>query len=554
MSENSISKDFLSKENIANLYKQITISNEYNNLNKQQKDFIINQLIDTMKKVYKTTLDISKINQINIDSVKKQFNLIVVKQTNDLIKNKIKPVNITNNDRNNNRTFESVKRNMPTPTTIDRPVSSILSKPVIPSQMNVSDDYIKKTTGDLTARLSELESSRRMGNENKPVEIPDFLKPTKVGKSNTYDTPSNNHSNNHSDNHSDNNFDRKLEGIGGFDSDNFKKDNIVVDTSKYNDNLSIQDRLKKLEAERGMPPVTNNSNNNSNSNNMSNVSNMFTNTVPTYQSTQPQPSSQPQPSPQYQPQPQHTQRQEIPPQYINELNQTIQTLKVENDYLKNEIIKLQNKKGPMTKTLQLDISKKENQYNFQFNPINNVISLKLLSYNLPQPNYNIIEDTLFVYKINDNDFKIYIQKGNYNIDILLNYLNNNNHLIFSIDFTQKVTIKSKDETLQFQIMPTLLSYKLGFNNQQYNYTNIITATRIYDIRMPSKLLLFIRNINQNEPLCSLNFNNSSICNLQFNNPLVLSSLQLEFYLEDNTLYNFNDLFYNLSFAIEVIEK
>jgi hypothetical protein len=257
MSENSISKDFLSKENIANLYKQIAISNEYSNLNKQQKDFIINQLIDTMKKVYKTNLELSKINTSNVDSVKKQFNSIVIKQTTELIKNNIKVENVSN-DRNNRRTFETINRNVPNPNGIDRPTSSILGKPVIPSQMNVSDNFLKKTTGDLASRLSELENNRRMGtNNNIQPDIPDFLKPTKVGKVNEFDNmPSNIIS------------DRKLEGIGGFDSDNFKKDNLLVDKSKYNDTLSVQDRLKKLEAERGMSVSYSNQTQNSNKNNI----------------------------------------------------------------------------------------------------------------------------------------------------------------------------------------------------------------------------------------------------------------------------------------------
>jgi hypothetical protein len=559
MSENSISKDFLSKENIANLYKQIAISNEYSNLNKQQKDFIINQLIDTMKKVYKTNLELSKINTSNVDSVKKQFNSIVIKQTTELIKNNIKVENVSN-DRNNRRTFETINRNVPNPNGIDRPTSSILGKPVIPSQMNVSDNFLKKTTGDLASRLSELENNRRMGtNNNIQPDIPDFLKPTKVGKVNEFDNmPSNIIS------------DRKLEGIGGFDSDNFKKDNLLVDKSKYNDTLSVQDRLKKLEAERGMSVSYSNQTQNSNKNN---ISDMFSNTIPTVPINQSQPppiqppvQNQPpqvQNQNQYQPPPiqqlQIQNQYQSPPvqnqnqyQQINELNQIILSLKQENDFLKSEIMKIQAKKVPSVNTLQLDISKKEPQYNFQFNTINNVLSLKLLSYNLPQPAYNIVENTQFIYKMNDTEYKIYISKGNYNIDNLLDNLNNNSHLLFSVDFMQKVSIKSKDESL-FQIVPTLLSYKLGFNNQQStNNINIITAYRIFDIRMPSKLLLFIRNINSNEPICSLNFNNSSICNLQFNSPLVLSSLQLEFYLEDNTLYNFNDLFYNLSFAIETI--
>jgi hypothetical protein len=87
MSE-KISNDFLSKENIAHLYKEITLVNEYTNLNKQQKDIIITNLIETMKRIYKT-LDFTKINNSNILNIKKQFSSIVVKQTSDLIKNYI---------------------------------------------------------------------------------------------------------------------------------------------------------------------------------------------------------------------------------------------------------------------------------------------------------------------------------------------------------------------------------------------------------------------------------------------------------------------------------
>jgi hypothetical protein len=152
-----------------------------------------------------------------------------------------------------------------------------------------------------------------------------------------------------------------------------------------------------------------------------------------------------------------------------------------------------------------------------------------------------------------------IPKGNYSIDNLLNYLNKNNDLIFSIDFTQKVSIKSKEENITFEIVPNLISYKLGFINNRTNGNNSnnntsIIAERIYDLRMPSKLLLFIKNINPDGPICILNFNNTSICNLQFNSPISLSSLELEFYTEDNVLYNFNDIVYNLSFAIDILQS
>lgn len=563
MSENFISKDFLSKENTTRLYKQITISNELTNLSKQKKDFIVNQLIETMKRIYKT-LDLKKITENNIENVRTQYNSIVTKQTSDLIKTKTSPSN-ENNIRSNERLFESVKRNVPNPNGVDRPTSSISNNPVLPSQIKISDDYIKKISGDIPSRLAELENSRRANNMEKPIDVPKWLQPEKVGKSSSMDIyPS-----------IPNMPERKLEGIGGFE-DNFKKD-LVIDTSKYNDNISLEDRLKQLEADRGM--INNNSHNSHNSGatvKQSNVSDMFSNTIP---SNSPQPSQNKPPNPpsQYQPQyqppnppsqyqPQYNPPPQNQPQYqpqynpsnppsqnpqilqqLNEMQQIIQTLKQDNENLKSQI----KNRVPNTKSLQIDVNKKEANYNFQFNPINNVIALKLLSYNLPQPVYNIIENTRLIYKMNDIEQSIQIPKGNYTIDNLLTNLNKNNDLVFSIDFTQKVLVKSKDETI-FEILPNYLSFKLGFVTKKND--NYILADRIYDLRMPSKLLLFIKNINETGPICALNFNNSSICNLQFNIPISLAFLQLEFYTEDNILYNFNNLPYNLSFAIEILEQ
>jgi len=233
-------------------------------------------------------------------------------------------------------------------------------------------------------------------------------------------------------------------------------------------------------------------------------------------------------------------------QEVDRLGEIIDELKEENDNLKHQM-----KIKPVVKTLQLDINKTQSTYKFQFNPINNIVGLKLLSYNLPSPVYNIFETTNFIYEINDIQHQIMIQKGNYNIEGLLNILNNNNDLIFSIDYTQKVSVKSKDEITEFIIKPTFISFKLGFTMEDKLSSNKM-AFKIYDLRLPSKLLFFIKNINSN-PVCILNFNNTSICNLQFNNPLTLSSLDLEFYTEDNILYNFNDIAYNLSFALDILE-
>jgi hypothetical protein len=554
MSE-KISNDFLSKENIAHLYKDITLVNEYNNLNKQQKDIIITNLIETMKRIYKT-LDFTKINNTNILNIKKQYNSIVVKQTSDLIKNYINKGddNQNSNQKNMDKIFNSVKKPNVVITSVDRPASNNS----IPPQMKVSEEFIKKTSGDISSRLAELESSRRVNNNTKPTDIPDFLKPVKVGRVDTYAS-------------SNTNVERKLEGLEGFGDmqDNFKENNNT-DLSKYSDNMSLQERLQKLESERGgmsIPPPS-----------QPVSQNQY---QPQYQPPQQnQPLQQNQPPQQHQPQyqpPQQVQQyqqqvpnqqyqQQVPQQrnqqyqqqpmnnnqsdelfqQLNEMKMMLKNLKEENDNLKHQI-----KPKKSMKTLQLDINKTQPLYKFQFNPINNIVGIKLLSYNLPQPVYNIFDTSNFVYEMNDIQHQIIIQKGNYNIEALLNILNNNKDLIFSIDYTQKVSVKSKDETTEFIIKATFISLKLGFNMEDI-LSLTKTALKIYDLRLPSKLLFFIKNINTN-PICILNFNNTSVCNLQFNSPLTLSSLDLEFYTEDNILYNFNDIAYNLSFALDIIE-
>ncbi len=553
MSEKITSNDFLSKENIAHLYKEITLVNEYTNLNKQQKDIIITNLIETMKRIYKT-LDFTKINNTNILNIKKQFNSIVIKHTSDLIKNYINKADDNQhlNQKNADKLFNSIKKPNVVITSVDRPTSSIN----IPPQMKVSEDFIKKTSGDISSRLAELENSRRVSNNNKPTDIPDFLKPVKVGKEETFATSSNN------------NFtERKLEGFGDM-QDNFKENNNT-DLSKYSDNMSIQDRLKLLEAERGgmaIPPVS--------APQYQQPAPQYQQSAPQYQQPSPQqPTPQyQQPTPQYQqPSPQYQQQtpqyqqpspqyQQQTPQYqpinnnqsdelfqqLNEMKSILRTLKEENEHLKNQM-----KTKQSIKTLQLDINKTQPTYKFQFNPINNIVGIKLLSYNLPQPVYNIFDNCNFVYEMNDIQNQITIQKGNYNIEALLNILNNNKDLIFSIDYTQKVSVKSKDDISEFIIKPTVISLKLGFNTEDKLSSSKI-AYKVYDLRLPSKLLFFIKNINPN-PVCILNFNNTSICNLQFNNPLTLSLLDLEFYTEDNILYNFNDIAYNLSFALDILE-
>jgi hypothetical protein len=603
MSENFVMNDFLSKENTINIFKSMTISNNLSNLNKQQKDTLINQIITVMKRIFKT-LELQKINKNNLSIVKKQYNEIVIKQTSELYKESNTQTQISN-DRQNNRTFNSIKKPVPIPGA-DRPNSfkSSAGQTVGNAPPSMSADFMKKATEDINTRLSEIENSRRATQERpKPTELPDFLKPQKVGKATDMSMQSSNLPDS-----------KPLLGFNDILDSNFSSSVPPSDKTKYSEQLSTMDRLKQLEADRNMTPNApvqntrseyNNINTmfNNDNNNASHI-NMFSSdktNIPSQiqqQQMPPQQQMQYQQMPQQMPHqqiphqqmpqqmqsqqmqyqqmpqqqmPQQMQYQQMPPQMpqqmqnqpqsqyqelinkMNEMQQTIIILKQENDLLMREKTNhTMNQKKTFTEQLQLEISKKESRYNYQFNTINNITNIKLVNYDLPPALYNILEDINIIYKLlNDNiEKQIIIPKGNYSITNLLIKLNENNDLLFSVNIEEKIVIKSKDNSILFKLINNNFANKLGFNyNDNDNYILILIADRIYDIRHINKLYLYIRNIYQDKPVGILNFNGSSIINLGFND-ISLNNLCLEFYTEDNQLYNFNNMNYSLSFIIE----
>lgn len=580
MTESFVSNDFLSKDNIGVLYKHVTMANNMNNLNKQQKDQTIGIVIDTMKKVFKT-LDLSKINKTNMIGVKKQFNEIVIKQASEIVKNSLNKPDTSMNDRMAQRDFNSVVRPMPVPN--DRPTAvSFGGNPHGPAPTHASVDFMRNATADLSTRLREIEDARRGDmRSNQPPEVPDFLKPTKVGKPSESMPPPGMGMNFGGSAPGGGNFggsgQRPLLGFNNDSDSNFSSNVPRSDPSKYNESLSVADRLKQMEAERGAvvpvaPPPGGNVNNlfnqPANSTAMPNTSAMFSNTIPggnmpsgnmPNMPSSNMPTYNPQPPTQYNPNPTYQQMQPPPPENnqmnellarMNEMQSFMMNLRNENEFLKSQL-NSQNQKKTLTKNLQLEVTKKDSQYNFQLNPISNVIRLKLVQYNLPPPIYNIIDDMKLLYKT-DVEKEIILYRGNYNISDILEKLNNepNGELSFTVDFNQKITVKSNNNN--FTIIPTLLWHKLGFINNNYEESNSITAERVYDIRPPNKLLLFIKNINPTHPVCSLNFNNTSMCDIPFNQPITLTNLEFEFYTEDGILYNFNQIMYNLTIMIEVI--
>ena len=551
-----VSKDFLSKENTTYLYKTIITSNELDNISKAEKEQILKDLIESMKTKYKT-LDMNKINKGNMNVVKKQFNDLCIKNVKIT---KSKPVN-TNHDRKFERDFNTIKK---TVTISDRPNDSYGAAP------KNSRDMLN--TSSIADRLKELEDSRRT--ESKGVVVtPDFLKPVKVGKSDYEQTNSNAPPT------------RSLLGYNNEEEGNFTSS--TSNSDKYNSSISIQDRLAQIEKERQIPSSTPNTNTNISSVfDQNNASNQYNNiskpnslgsydqqpVLPPQQFQQPPQQTYQQPPPTYQQPPQQFQQPPLqqfqqPPQQFQQPPQTYQQspqppLQLQNEMnilvktlneMKDEIEYLKkSKKMYNKKSLQLEINKTDGLYKYVFNKLDNILNIKLVSYYLPQPVYNIIEDSTIKYLIDNVENTLYIKRGYYTIERLLNTLNTSD-LVFSLDDDLKVNIKTNNKIFKF--MSNSITKKLGFiqSNEWSESVETITATHLYDLRLPTKLYLYIQNL-QEQPVGILNFNSSSICDLNFNIPISLDLLDIKFTTEDGINYNFNGINYNLSFQIDIIDS
>ena len=228
----------------------------------------------------------------------------------------------------------------------------------------------------------------------------------------------------------------------------------------------------------------------------------------------------------------------------------------------NEVSMSRNK---LTK-LQLEINKVNSKYQYKFNKLKNVIDIKLISYSLPTPLYNMNNHEL-KYFFNDGESIteniIHIEKGYYSVQSLINTLNKNNNLEFIQEPNRKMRIMlkvpddiNKDSIIvnkSFKLMENDFTKKIGFYIDKKFVSNLL-SNNVLDLRLPTKLYLYITNIQKDHPFAILNFNGSSIGNVSFKEPIDLDSLNLLFVSPDNEKYEFNNMPYNLSFQISIIEK
>lgn len=455
---------------------------------------------------------------------------------------------------------------------------------------------------DISNKMDEIKKMRQSEIiTNKPPEIPDFLK--SVNTSNK--TPQNNNMNqsnnnskmpdflkstntsNQSNNLTNNQeIDDYTNLVNDTSDDLFSIDNIdkpITITNIEEDNSSFDDRLKKLYNSRNnieIPPNNNNidftsenfkptfTNNTvekksiklENNQMMNNNNQIMSNQKSNQNSNQSNQNSNNQ---------LNNNKEKLLNDKLNEYDAKIKLFMMRENELKNREIELNNQFTKLDilnkrRQCQLDISTTElkniedkSDYVYKLpQGINNIISIKLMSYSLPLPRYNIITNIndKLLFNINDTDISIIIPNGKYSIEELLNIININllknektNNIKFKINYEQKIIIESESN---FNLIETsLLKENLGFISECKNNNNYI-SDNIWDLRIEDKVYLYLNNISDENPLGVLYFANQTTCQFSFKEHLDINTLHIKFKDSKGNNYNFNNLHHSLSFVIE----
>jgi hypothetical protein len=204
--------------------------------------------------------------------------------------------------------------------------------------------------------------------------------------------------------------------------------------------------------------------------------------------------------------------------------------------------------------IQLDISPHDSRsdFSFEFEPIKYIIGLKLMSYSIPQPRYNIEvgKNNIFRIKNTNNEIiELILNSGKYVIDNLIEKLNTKSEKYkFELNEEQMVEITSEES---FEIIPTLLSKEiLGFISL-CKETNKYIAEKPWDLRIEEKVFLFLNNIDDSTPFAVLYINNQGNYQFKFEEPIILDKLDLSFKDSKGRPFNFYNLTYSLNIQLEI---
>jgi hypothetical protein len=207
-----------------------------------------------------------------------------------------------------------------------------------------------------------------------------------------------------------------------------------------------------------------------------------------------------------------------------------------------------------TTNIQLDISPSEphSDFLFEFGPIENINGIKLMSYSIPQPRYNIESGKNNVFQIKNIDNEIIelkLNSGKYLINNLIEKLNTKSEKFkFELNEEQLVEINSEES---FEIIPTPLSKEiLGFT-LHYEGESKYIGDKPWDLRIEEKVFLFINNLDDSTPFAILYTNNHGNYQFKFEEPIILDNLDLSFRDSKGRSFNFYGLPYSLNIQLEI---
>ena len=260
---------------------------------------------------------------------------------------------------------------------------------------------------------------------------------------------------------------------------------------------------------------------------------------------------------------------------FNELNKKNEMVTSNLQILNQRELELNNRENEITQLIssykdilnarfyQMNVTSNENKssYSYFFNSLENIISIKIISYSLPQPRFNVdINNCNMKYKIysdeeNFEEKEINLKKGKYTIENLLEKLSYDSELNFELSLEQQVKISSEKK---FKLENSnLINNTLGFSEndevKNENEKYYLEASNSWDLRIHDKLYLYIRNIND-DPISIIYFNGSSESQIQFEDPIELSKLDIEIRDSNNNLYDFNNLSHSLNLQFELTNQ
>ena len=206
---------------------------------------------------------------------------------------------------------------------------------------------------------------------------------------------------------------------------------------------------------------------------------------------------------------------------------------------------------------QMNVTSKDNksQYSYFFGKIDNISSIKIISYSIPQARYNIDNNSnLLKYKINDEELEFTFKKGKYTIENLIENLNKIDNLDFKLNIDQKIEISSECKfELEFNNLTNILGITSEDEIVEEDNKYILNASKTWDLRIDNKLFLYFTNINE-EPISIIYFNGNCESQIHFQEPIELSQLDVELRDSYGNLYDFDNLGHSINLQLELINQ